>query len=55
VFFSVLGVLFFSIALHCIRHRHLFLEMTNLRELLDTRVHPAGSGGRPIGGVAYDS
>ncbi|HEX7707718.1 MAG TPA: hypothetical protein VF701_14770 [Thermoanaerobaculia bacterium] len=55
VYFSVLAVLFFSIALHCIRHRHLFLEMTNLRELLDARVDPAGSGGRPIGGVAYDS
>jgi hypothetical protein len=50
VFFSVLSVLFFSIAVHCIRHRHLFLEMTNLRELLDSR----GERG-PIGGVAFDS
>ena len=55
VFFSVLAVLFFAIAVHCIRHRHLFLEMTNLRELLDSRVDPAGRHSRPIGGVAFDS
>lgn len=56
VFFSVLALLFFSIAVHCIRHRHLFLEMTNLRELLDTRVDPSGrTNRRPIGGVAFDS
>jgi hypothetical protein len=54
VFFAVLSVLFFSIAVHCIRHRHLFLEMTNLRELLDSRVDPARHG-RAIGGVAFDS
>jgi hypothetical protein len=54
VFFAVLSLLFLSIAVHCIRHRHLFLEMTNLRELLDTRVDP-GSRHRPIGGVAFDS
>jgi len=48
VYFAVLAVLFFSIAVHCIRHRHLFLEMTNLRELLDSR-H------RGIGSVAFDS
>jgi hypothetical protein len=55
VFFSVLSILFFAIAVHCIRHRHLFLEMTNLRELLDSRVDPASRAGRPIGGVAFDS
>jgi hypothetical protein len=55
VFFAVLGLLFLSIAVHCIRHRHLFLEMTNLRELLDPRVDPASRTGRPIGGVAFDS
>lgn len=53
-FFAVLATLFLSIAVHCIRHRHLFLEMTNLRELLDSRVDPARHG-RPIGGVAFDS
>ena len=56
VFLAVLSVLFFSISIHCIRHRHLFLEMTNLRELLDTRVDPTvGGPRRPIGGVAFDS
>ena len=54
VFFSVMALLFFSIAVHCIRHRHIFLEMTNLRELLDSRVDPSGRH-RPIGGVAFDS
>ena len=55
VFFGVLAILFFSIAVHCIRHRHLFLEMTNLRELLDSRVDPGSRPGRTIGGVAFDS
>lgn len=56
VFFAVMAVLFFAIAIHCIRHRHLFLELTNLRELLDPRVDPASRGPRrPIGGVAFDS
>jgi hypothetical protein len=55
VFFTVLALLFVSIAVHCIRHRHLFLEMTNLRELLDSRVDPGARQGRPIGGVAFDS
>lgn len=54
VFFSVLAILFLSIAVHCIRHRHLFLEATNLRELLDARVDPSGRH-RVIGGVAFDS
>lgn len=56
VFFAVLAVLFFAIALHCVRHRHLFLEMTNLRELLDGRIDPlARATRRTIGGVAFDS
>jgi hypothetical protein len=29
--------------------------MTNLRELLDSRVDPGSRHGRPIGGVAFDS
>ena len=49
VFFAVLAILFFAIAVHCIRHRHIFLEMTNLRELLDSRAH------RGVGGMAFDS
>jgi len=53
---AVVSVLFFSIAVHCIRHRHLFLEMTNLRELLDGRFDPTNRAPRrPIGGVAFDS
>jgi hypothetical protein len=56
VYFAVLSVLFFSIAVHCVRHRYLFLEMTNLRELLDSRVDPAARATRrTIGGVAFDS
>jgi hypothetical protein len=56
VFFGVVSILFFAISVHCIRHRHLFLEMTNLRELLDGRFDPSGPGSRrPIGGVAFDS
>jgi len=41
MFFATLSFIFFAIAVHCIRHRYLFLEMTNLRELLDSRVDPA--------------
>ncbi|HEX7420894.1 MAG TPA: hypothetical protein VF505_13475, partial [Thermoanaerobaculia bacterium] len=56
VYFAVVSVLFFSISVHCIRHRHLFLEMTNLRELMDGRFDSSGaSPQRPIGGVAFDS
>jgi hypothetical protein len=53
VFFAVVAMLFFSIAVHCVRHRHMFIETTNLRELLEPRIDPARSG-RPIGGVAFD-
>lgn len=58
VFFLVVSVLFFAISVHCIRHRHLFLEMTNLRELLEGRIDPLGrQPGRPVrlGGAAFDS
>lgn len=54
VFFAAVSLLFFAIAVHCIRHRHMFLELTSLRELLDSRVDPRTTG-RPIGGVAFDS
>jgi hypothetical protein len=37
-FFAVLGFLFVSIAVHSIRHRHYFLEATNLRTLMEPRV-----------------
>lgn len=55
VFYGTVSVLFFSIAVHCIRHRHMFIELTSLRELLDPRVDPAHAAGRGIGGVAFDS
>ena len=55
VFFGIVSVLFFAIAVHCIRHRHMFLEMTSLRELLDPRIDPASRPAGPIGGVAFDS
>lgn len=58
VFFAVVAVLFLAIAVHCVRHRHLFLEMTNLRELLEGRFDPSGRHTpRPIrlGGAAFDS
>jgi hypothetical protein len=56
-FFASLSILFFAIPVHSFRHRHLFLEKTNLRELLDPRIDPAvAAGGEFIrGGVAYDS
>jgi len=52
VFLATVAVLAFAIALHSVRHRHMFLETTNLRELLQPRVDP---GQRHIGGVAFDS
>jgi hypothetical protein len=57
VFFATVGLLFFSIAMHCIRHRHLFIELTNLRELIEGRVDPRTHPGRAIrvGGAAFDS
>ena len=48
VLFAVVSLIFFSIAVHCIRHRHMFLELTNLRELLDSRIDPAHP---PLGDV----
>jgi hypothetical protein len=44
--------LFIAIGFHGLRHRHLFIEVTNLRELLDTRIDPGtspGSRGFPFG------
>ena len=59
IFFAVAAVLFFAVSVHCIRHRHLFIEVTNLRELLDPRVEPrlsrAGRRVRLNGDVAFDS
>ena len=52
-FFAATALLFFAIGVHCIRHRHMFLEMTNLRELLESRLDHGKE--RVIGRVAYDS
>lgn len=46
--FATIAVLFFAVAVHCVRHRHLFIETTNLRELLD------GRGRRHVGAVVFE-
>lgn len=55
LFFVSLAMVFFAISVHCVRHRYQFIEPTNLRELLDARVDPAGRPLRLSGGVAFDS
>lgn len=58
LYWSLLSAIFLAIAVHCMRHRHLFIEVTNLRELLDTRVVPPLDERRRLsfdGGVAFDS
>ena len=58
VFWTVLTAIFFAIAGHSIRHRYLFIEPTNLRELLDSRAvlrDGTPRRGLPIKGVAFDS
>lgn len=60
LFLATVSMTFVAIAFHSLRHRHLFLEITNLRELLDARVDPL-SRPRPARGlrlgndVAFDS
>lgn len=58
LYWSLLAAIFLAISVHCMRHRHLFIEVTNLRELLDTRVVPPLGDRRRLsfdGGVAFDS
>jgi hypothetical protein len=58
MFWTLIAVLFVAISVHSFRHRHLFIEVTNLRELLDTRAHHREGTprrGLPIKGVAFDS
>lgn len=55
LFFASLAMVFFAISVHCVRHRYPFIEPTNLREILDARVDPAGRPIRLGGGVAFDS
>jgi len=40
LFLATISMTFAAIAFHSLRHRHLFLEITNLRELLDARIDP---------------
>lgn len=40
VLLLLFATLFAAVAVHGLRHRHLFMEVTNLRELLDVRVDP---------------
>jgi hypothetical protein len=60
LYLIIVGALFASLSFHCLRHRHLFVEVTNLRELLDSRIDPAiavrrRSGFRLESDVAFDS
>jgi hypothetical protein len=48
-FFLIVAAAFISIAAHCLAHQHYFLEVTNLREILDERRSSRGSG-MPLGG-----
>ena len=51
-FFLIVAGIFLGLAIHCLVHRHLLVEVTNLREIMDSNVEP---GGPPIRGrMAYD-
>jgi len=50
LYLVVLATLFLAVAMHSVRHRHLFIEVTNLRELLDSPADPeAAQNGHPVG------
>lgn len=54
---ALFAFLLIAVAVHGLRHRHLFIEMTNLRELLDARSELEQRPPRdfPFGrGIAYD-
>jgi hypothetical protein len=42
-FFIIVGGIFAGLAIHCLLHRHLFVEVTNLREIIEP---PVGQGPR---------
>ncbi|HET7711585.1 MAG TPA: hypothetical protein VFL80_06610 [Thermoanaerobaculia bacterium] len=50
-----LSLIFLGVSLHCVRHRHLFIEMTNLRAILDSRIDPAPAPPVRLGGPALDA
>lgn len=56
-YFGSVALLLIAIPVHCWRHRYLFLEATNLRELLHPRVGPPAQGKsfRLRNDVAFDS
>ena len=57
VLLALFAFLFVAVAVHGLRHRHLFIELTNLRELLDVRSELDARPARefPFGrGVAYE-
>lgn len=54
---ALFALLLVAAAVHGLRHRHLFIELTNLRELLDGRLEREQRPAREFpfsGGVAYD-
>ncbi len=53
---ALFSFLLIAVAVHGLRHRHLFIELTNLRELLDVRSELEQRPARelPFGGVAYE-
>ncbi|MEO8215524.1 MAG: hypothetical protein ABI718_00410 [Acidobacteriota bacterium] len=57
IYWVLLSTLFFAISGHCLRHRHMFIEITNLRQLLDSPLDPAHTPPRRLsyGGIAFDS
>lgn len=57
LYFASVAILLIAMPVHSLRHRYLFLEATNLRELLDPRVDRAAvkDGFRIRGDVAFDS
>jgi hypothetical protein len=58
LYFAVLTFIFVAIPIHSFRHRHFFLEATNLRELLDPRHDPSTPPRADVGfrgGVAFDA
>lgn len=58
LYLLLVAATFAAVSVHCVRHRHLFVEVTNLRAMLDTRaavpVRPR-NGFRFDGSVAFDS
>ncbi|HVT04363.1 MAG TPA: hypothetical protein VHL58_13425 [Thermoanaerobaculia bacterium] len=59
LFLSLMSLIFGALGVHCLRHRHSFIEVTNLRELLDSRIDAQGSDRRRRFGfssdIAFDS